>query len=69
MKKIFALLTIVALALTSCDKNPEPEPQPEATPIVALDKQSISVKAEGGNYSVGYTIENAIEGVRAKHCK
>ena len=63
MKKIFALLTIVALALTSCDKNPEPEPQPEATPIVALDKQSISVKAEGGNYSVGYTIENAIEGV------
>ena len=63
MKKIFALLTIVALALTSCDKNPEPEPQPEATPIVALDKQSISVKAEGGNYSVSYTIENAIEGV------
>lgn len=63
MKKIFALLTIVALALTSCDKNPEPEPQPEATPIVALDKQSVSVKAEGGNYSVGYTIENAIEGV------
>lgn len=63
MKKIFALLTIVALALTSCDKNPEPEPQPEAMPIVALDKQSISVKAEGGNYSVGYTIENAIEGV------
>lgn len=63
MKKIFALLTIVALALTSCDKNPEPEPQPEAKPIVALDKQSISVKAEGGNYSVSYTIENAIEGV------
>ena len=63
MKKIFGLLTIMALALTSCDKNPEPEPQPEAKPIVALDKQSISVKAEGGNYSVGYTIENAIEGV------
>ena len=63
MKKIFALLTIVALALTSCDKNPEPEYQPEAMPIVALDKQSISVKAEGGNYSVGYTIKNAIGGL------
>lgn len=63
MKKIFALLTIVALALTSCDKTPEPEYQPEAMPIVALDKQSISVKAEGGNYSVGYTIKNAIGGI------
>lgn len=63
MKKIFALLTLVALALTSCDKTPEPEPQPVKKPIVALDKQSVSVKAEGGNYSVGYTIENAKEGV------
>lgn len=63
MKKIFALLTLVALALTSCSETPEPEPQPVKKPIVALDKQSISVKAEGGNYSVGYTIENAKEGV------
>lgn len=63
MKKIFALLTLVALALTSCSETPEPEPQPVMKPIVALDKQSISVKAEGGNYSVGYTIENAKEGV------
>ena len=62
MKKIFALLTLVALALTSCDKTPEPKPQPEKQPIVALDKQSISVKAEGGSYSVGYTIANAKEG-------
>ena len=62
MKKIFALLTLVALALTSCSETPEPEPQPVKKPIVALDKQSISVKAEGGNYSVGYTIENAKEG-------
>ena len=62
MKKIFTLLTLVALALTSCDKTPEPKPQPEKQPIVALDKQSISVKAEGGSYSVGYTIANAKEG-------
>ncbi len=63
MKNFFALLTLVALALTSCSETPEPEPQPVKKPIVALDKQSISVKAEGGNYSVGYTIENAKEGV------
>lgn len=63
MKKFFALFTLVALALTSCSETPEPEPQPVKKPIVALDKQSISVKAEGGNYSVGYTIENAKEGV------
>ena len=63
MKNFFALLTLVALALTSCSETPEPEPQPVMKPIVALDKQSISVKAEGGNYSVGYTIENAKEGV------
>lgn len=62
MKKFFALFAIVALALTSCDKPEEPKPQPEKRPIVALDKQSISVKAEGGSYSVGYAIENAKEG-------
>ena len=63
MKKIFGLLAMSAFALVACNPDtPEPEPVVEA-PVVTLDKQSVEVSAEGGEFTVNYTIENAVEGV------
>jgi PBP1b-binding outer membrane lipoprotein LpoB len=64
MKKIFGILAMCAFALVGCNDTPEPEPQPiEKNPVVTLDKQSVEAPAEGGTFSVNYTIENAQEGV------
>lgn len=63
MKKIFGLLAMSAFALVACNPDtPEPEPVVEA-PVVTLDKQSVEASAEGGEFTVNYTIENAVEGV------
>ena len=63
MKKIFGLLAMSAFALVACNPDtPEPEPVVEA-PVVTLDKQSVEVSAAGGEFTVNYTIENAVEGV------
>lgn len=63
MKKIFGLLAMSAFALVACDPDtPEPEPVVEA-PVVTLDKQSIEASAEGGEFTVNYTVENPVEGV------
>lgn len=63
MKKIFGLLAMSAFALVACNPDtPEPEPVVEA-PVVTLDKQSVEATAEGGEFTVNYTIENAVEGV------
>ncbi len=62
MKKIFGLLAICALTLVGCNDTPEPEPVVKA-PVVTLDKQSVEASAEGGEFTVNYTIENPVEGV------
>lgn len=62
MKKIFGLLAICALTLVGCNDTPEPEPIVKA-PVVTLDKESVEASAEGGKFTVNYTIENPVEGV------
>lgn len=62
MKKIFGLLAICALTLVGCNDTPEPEPIVKA-PVVTLDKESVEASAEGGEFTVNYTIENTVEGV------
>ena len=63
MKKIFGLLAMSAFALVACNPDtPEPEPVVEA-PVVTLDKQSVEASAEGGEFTVNYTVENPVEGV------
>lgn len=53
-----------AVALVGCNDTPEPEPQPQPqAPVVTLEKQSVEATAEGGEFTVNYTIENAKEGV------
>ena len=63
MKKLFGLLAICALSFVACKPDTE-TPEPAAkTPVVTLDKQSVEAPAEGGEFTVNYTIENAVEGV------
>lgn len=62
MKKILGLLALCALTLVACNDTPEPEPIVKA-PVVTLEKESVEAPAEGGTFSVNYTIENAQEGV------
>lgn len=61
MKKILGLLALCALTLVACNDTPEPEPIVKA-PVVTLEKESVEAPAEGGTFSVNYTIENAQEG-------
>ncbi len=62
MKKILGLLALCALTLVACNDTPEPEPIVKA-PVVTLEKESVEAPAEGGTFSVTYTIDNAQEGV------
>lgn len=72
MTKIFrklAFLSVVALGasfLFSCD-NEEPQPDgpkvDDTLPHVVLDVSVISVPCDGGEFEVGYTIENPLVGV------
>ncbi|MBR2435976.1 MAG: BACON domain-containing protein [Alistipes sp.] len=60
--KLYSLLAVALLALTACDKPaPEPAPEGEAS-VITLATESLSVKAEGGDYTVRYSIANPIEG-------
>lgn len=64
MKKLFYLLLCLPLAIASC--TPEQEPAPNAPdPVLILTSDDvISVKADGGQVTVDYTLLNAKEGVQ-----
>ncbi len=72
MTKIFrklAFLSVVALGATllySCeDSEPKPQEPPveETLPHVVLSNTTVSVPYDGGEFEVGYTIENPLVGV------
>ncbi len=72
MTKIFrklAFLSVVALGATllySCeDSEPKPQepPMEETLPHVVLSNTAVSVPYDGGEFEVGYTIENPLVGV------
>lgn len=56
------MLAVALLALTACEK---PAPEGEASEI-AIATRNLSVKAEGGDYTVRYSIANPIEGEELK---
>ena len=60
--KLCSLLAVALLALTACDK---PAPEGEAS-VITLATQTLSVKAEGGDYTVRYSIANPVEGEELK---
>lgn len=63
MKKLFSILAICALALTSCNK-PDDEPKPLVKePVLTLTSEAtMSFPAEGGEGAISYTLENGVEG-------
>ena len=52
------MLAVALFALTACDK---PAPEGEAS-VITLATQSLSVKAEGGDYTVSYSIAKGVVG-------
>ena len=65
MKKLFYLLLCLPLAIASCTPPQTEEPAPNGpNPVLILTSDDvISVKAEGGQATVEYTLLNAKEGV------
>lgn len=57
--KILSLLCVAAIGFVACDK---PVDEPKEKPQVTLGATEVVATAEGGEYSVSYTIANAVEG-------
>ncbi|MBO7312649.1 MAG: BACON domain-containing protein, partial [Alistipes sp.] len=67
MKKLFYLLLCLPLAIASCTPPQTEEPAPNGPdPVLILTSDDvISVKADGGQATVEYTLLNAKEGVES----
>ncbi|MBQ8774927.1 MAG: BACON domain-containing protein [Alistipes sp.] len=67
MNKLFTLLALCCLALTSCNK-PDDEPKPiEKEPILTLTSEAtMEFPAEGGEGVIRYTLENGVEGTKVE---
>ncbi|MBO7262703.1 MAG: Omp28-related outer membrane protein [Alistipes sp.] len=67
MKKIFTLFTLVALLISACEPLPTPTPDngngnTDEKNLLITDSV-INVTAQGGEYSIIYTISQEVEGV------
>lgn len=62
LKPYFCLLAILSLGLFAACETDEPVvPEPEA-PVITLNATQMQVSYEGGNLTMGYLLENPIEG-------
>lgn len=60
--KLWTLLTMLSvLVVVGCNKEQQPE-VPEGDSTINLKSQTVDVSANGGKYSVNYTITNPIDG-------
>ena len=52
------MIVMLSMAmLTACGEDPIDQPTPEDTqPTVTIDQNSIAAKADGGSFTVGYTL-------------
>ena len=62
MKKLFYLLLALPL-LVACDPDPDPQPEVKAPVLTLTSEATLEFTAEGGNGTITYTLENAVEGV------
>lgn len=59
----YSALGMAVLFLVNACQKPEMQ---AADPVLSLDKETVEVPAAGGPVSVGYSVENPVEGVKAK---
>lgn len=59
------MIVMLSMAmLTACGEDPIDQPTPEDTqPTVTIDQNSIAAKADGGSFTVGYTLSNGFDGI------
>lgn len=63
MKKLFYLLLALPLAFAACEPEPAPTPEPDVKePVLTTYQESIDFNAEGGEGTITYAVENAVEG-------
>ena len=61
--KLFSLLTAVCMVLSVACETAPVEEQKSTELSVTLEKNEITIDGNGGTYSVGYSIENGINGI------
>lgn len=59
--KFFLMLGVAMLAFAACD-TPDVPDTPTTKPMVTLAQDVVEAAAEGGNYTLAYTLANAVEG-------
>lgn len=64
---LFGAVVIAAMVSACTDDKPidppAPEPPVESDPVLTLESSSITASTAGGQFSVNYTLENALEGI------
>ena len=65
MKRLFALISVVALLFVACDLvvTPESTPNTPAPELYVGVSGIITLEAQGGEFSIPYSITNPVEGV------
>ncbi len=61
MKKLFVLLTLLAVGLTACEK-PAPEPSTSEVVLTLTSEGAMVFDNNGGMGTITYTLENPVEG-------
>lgn len=65
MRKLFAILSVVALMFAACETTPTPTPNKPIAPIISVTPSGIVVMpAAGGDVELGYEVINPTEGVK-----
>ncbi len=65
MRKLFAILSVVALMFAACETTPTPTPNKPIAPIISVTPSGIvTMPAAGGDVELGYEVINPTEGVK-----
>ena len=65
MRRLFAMISAIAMLFVACDVEPAPAPAPNTpAPKLSVDVEGIiTMEAQGGEVSISYTINEPVEGL------